>query len=213
MKLIDAARNKKFGIVRKLDNYFEEYDLNLQHYLDKEIRLLEIGVERGGSLGMWKQYFPRAHIVGLDINPDCAQYAQDGVKIYIGSQQDTSLLATISEKEGAFDIIIDDGGHTMKQQIGTFETLFPLLNDGGTYIVEDIHTSYWPAFGRGRKMVNLLKGLVDDMHNWAKKKKGRASLWNRMTARGSSNIKSIHFANGICFIKKGLVKGKNTITI
>lgn len=132
MKLIEAAKNKKRGVTYKLSNYFAEYDLNFQEYRDKPIKLLEIGVQKGGSLYMWREYFPNADIVGVDVSEKCKQFEGEGIKVYIGDQEDTNFLLEIEQKEGTFDIIIDDGGHTMKQQITTFKTLFPLLAEGGT---------------------------------------------------------------------------------
>ena len=37
----------------------------------------------GGSLEMWRDYFgPKAHIYGVDINPDCKVYERDGIKVF-----------------------------------------------------------------------------------------------------------------------------------
>jgi hypothetical protein len=74
----------------------------------------------------------------------------------------------VSEKHGPFDIVIDDGGHTMLQQIASVETLFPLLNEEGTYLVEDCHTSYWPAYADqgpdGQTFIEWVKDRIDDLN-------------------------------------------------
>jgi hypothetical protein len=71
---------------------------------------------------------------------------------------------------GPFDIIIDDGGHKMYQQKASFNALWPQLSDGGLYIVEDTHSSYWPGFGGGfraqKSFIEFSKDLVDRMHSW-----------------------------------------------
>jgi hypothetical protein len=65
-------------------------------------------------------------------------------------------------------VVIDDGGHTMRQQIASVETLFPLLADEGIYLVEDCHTSYWPEYADpadpGRTFVAWIKDRLDDLH-------------------------------------------------
>lgn len=236
MKLLDAAKNKDFGMLRKLENYFSEYDFHFRDFQEKHIRLLEIGVQGGGSLSMWQIYFPKASIVGIDIDTTCKKFERENVKVYIGDQEDTDFLITVNKKEGPFDIIIDDGGHTMKQQITTFKTLFPKLNDGGIYVIEDLHTSYWGEFGgkikRKNTMIGVLKDMIDDMHYWAINHP-RAKLSSRIKKKlnfhinnfgfkipiknisldpksvTQESIKSLHIADSICFIYKGKTKRHN----
>ena len=209
MKLLEAAQNRDFGNIHKLVNYFDEYDFMLRDYLDREISLLEIGVQNGGSLAMWKKYFPKAHITGIDINPDCARFRENGVNICIGSQSDADFLKTVNDEYGPFDIMIDDGGHTMNQQLTSFNTLFPLLKDGGIYSIEDLHTSYWRKFGFGGT-VRRIKKLIDDIHYWAPQQ-SRANLRQRIKNKLFSppkpdffqeNVRSIYIADSICFIRK-----------
>lgn len=214
MKLIDAAKSKKFGIVRKLENYYAEYDFNFAGLQGKSLKILEIGIQRGGSLAMWQEYFPHASITGIDIDPSCAQFEQHGVSVHIGSQEDSEFLRSVEKNDGPFDIVIDDGGHTMKQQITTFHTLFPLLNENGIYVIEDIRTSYWREFGGGgiRTTTRLIKNLIDEIHYWASNNP-RASIFLKIKNKLSpfkaipknvyqSSIRSIYIADSICFIHK-----------
>ncbi|MGD9700370.1 MAG: class I SAM-dependent methyltransferase [Acinetobacter sp.] len=89
---------------------------------------------------------------------------------YIGNQEDRSFWSEIKKHHGSFDIILDDGGHTMRQQINTFEEMFPTLSDGGIYICEDTHTSYMPSFGGGLRKAGTfheyIKDAIDKMHGW-----------------------------------------------
>jgi hypothetical protein len=124
--------------------YFHRYTRYYPAYLDKyrylPIRILEIGVLGGNSLKASREYFKNAtEIVGIDINPECKKYesSDNHVRVEIGSQDDHSFLTEVNTKYGPFDVIIDDGSHIIDHIIVSFETLFPLLNDNGTYIVED----------------------------------------------------------------------------
>lgn len=229
----EASRTKSNGSIRKLENYYDEYDFHFSRIRERaeksgtQIRILEIGVQGGGSLYMWKEYFPHIHITGVDIDPACRQYA-DGkcIDIEIGNQSNEHFLRKVEKEYGPFDIIIDDGGHTMNQQIVSFKTLFPLLKDGGIYVIEDIHTSYWYEFGgrirKRRTAVGLLKELVDDMHYWAARSP-RATIFGRVRRKiytlmkrqlplvSPKNIyeeyvKSIYIADSIAFIYKGKVE-------
>lgn len=132
---------------QKVESYFEVYDRYFAPLHGKPVKMLEIGVDRGGSIAAWKKYFGESELdyIGLDINPACSRFERKGVKIVIGDQMDRSLLAEIA-RAGPYDIVIDDGGHLTGQQIVSFEQLFGAVRDGGYYIVEDTHTSFWPTF-------------------------------------------------------------------
>jgi hypothetical protein len=149
-------------------HYFEIYDRHLASYRGRPVRVLEIGVYRGGGLEMLRHYLgPDAHLVGIDID-EVALAAARGYEVELGDQADPEFLRCVSEKHGPFDIIIDDGGHTMLQQIASVETLFPLLNEEGTYLVEDCHTSYWPAYADqgpdGQTFIEWVKDRIDDLN-------------------------------------------------
>jgi hypothetical protein len=130
-----------------------------QHYQEhfallrnKKLKILEIGVggyddpkSGGESLRMWKQYFPNSMIYGMDI-VDKSALEEDRIKIFQGSQDDEAFLKKIVTETGKFDIIIDDGSHRNNHVIKTFKILFPELNNGGIYVVEDTHTSYIPSY-------------------------------------------------------------------
>jgi hypothetical protein len=120
---------------------------------------------------MWKHYFgPGARIIGIDIDPVAREYAEDQVEIVIGDQGDRKFLSELRERVGAIDIFIDDGGHFMNQQIATFEEMWPAVTEGGVYLIEDVHTSYWPEYGGGRSgelsFVEFAKALVDSINAW-----------------------------------------------
>jgi hypothetical protein len=109
--------------------------------------ILEIGVYYGGSLKYLSDKFKDGNIYGIDIE-DKTQYDEERIKTYIVNQEDRNALNKFLEETNVeFDIIIDDGGHTMRQQQVSFGTLFKRLKKGGIYILEDLHTSRLDNFG------------------------------------------------------------------
>lgn len=159
-------------------------------------RVLEIGVQGGGSLKIWEKMFPNAEIVGIDILEDCKKYENGNIKVFIGDQHDVKFLETL----GNFDIIIDDGGHYMTQQQVSLKTLMEQLNPGGIYVIEDLHTSYWKQFKDiEHSTIEELKNLVDDLHEYADQH-GRCE--NPRGIINKYNLSEIHFYKGIVFLQK-----------
>ncbi len=158
--------------IHKWVHYFDVYEGYMQRYRNKPITMLEIGVSGGGSLEIWRQYLgPHATIFGIDIDPRCAQRVSSPNQVRIGSQDDPKFLASVIAEMGRPDIILDDGSHVARHQIASFNALFPHLKPGGLYIVEDVHTAYWPefydlAFWRTRTFIRYIHRLIDDMHGW-----------------------------------------------
>ncbi len=163
------AGHKSGRVLDKWVHYFPIYDRHLSPYRGRDLRVLEIGVYQGGSLDMWQWYLgPSSTLIGIDIDETATQLAAKDKIIVIGDQSDRDFLASVVQRYGPFDIIIDDGGHTMEQQITSIDVLFPSLVEGGVYIVEDCHTSYWEAYGGGRRrdgtFIEWIKDRIDDLH-------------------------------------------------
>ncbi len=130
--------------VHKWHHYFDAYERHFGSFRGRPVRMLEIGVFKGGSLEMWRQYLgPKARITGLDIDPACKAYVTDGTQVFIGDQADPAFLYEVLAEVGAPDLVLDDGGHTANQQIVSFETLYPTMPSDGVYMVEDTHTAFW----------------------------------------------------------------------
>ncbi|HBS40242.1 MAG TPA: hypothetical protein DEA75_17905 [Rhodobacteraceae bacterium] len=158
-------------LMTKMDHYLDVYHRLLAPWRSQDISFLEIGVWKGGSIKMWQDYFGAAsRLTFLDIDPACKTFEVPGIAVEIGDQSDHVFLQNIAVTHGPFDIIIDDGGHKMYQQKASFNALWPQLSDGGLYIVEDTHSSYWPGFGGGyraqKSFIEFSKDLVDRMHSW-----------------------------------------------
>jgi SAM-dependent methyltransferase len=132
------------------------YLRNYEHYFaplrDKEVRLLELGIKEGGSLLLWRDYFERGIIVGLDINPVSLDDQTGRIRTYQGAQQDTELLDRIARENApeGFDIIIDDCAHIGVLARASFWHLFDNhLKSGGVYVIEDWGTGYWDGWVDG----------------------------------------------------------------
>ena len=120
---------------------------------------------------MWRRYLgSQAKIIGVDVDPQCKALEAEGFEIWIGDQASPEFWQRFTQAHPAIDVVLDDGGHTMRQQIVTFEALFPALLDGGTYLCEDTHTSYFPSHGGGLRRAGTfheyVKALMDEMHAW-----------------------------------------------
>lgn len=115
---------------------------------------------------MWKNYFgPKAKIYGIDVNPKCKELEEENIKIFIGSQADRKFMKEIKKLIPPVDILIDDGGHTMHQQIVSYEELFDHVKNNGVYLCEDVLTSYWLKYGGGNKrkgtFIEYSKNFID----------------------------------------------------
>jgi cephalosporin hydroxylase len=136
-------------------NYCDIYEKFFAQMRNDNFVFIEAGIggynfiDRGGqSARMWREYFPNAKIVTFDIHekklPDF-----ENIEVFKGSQDDYVFLSNIVNNVGAPKVFIDDGSHLSKQQIITFEAIFPLLQSGGIYVVEDIETSWYERDGFG----------------------------------------------------------------
>jgi hypothetical protein len=157
----------------KHKDYFPIYDeIFSNNSIDRlgNYKILEIGVDIGSGVRALKRHFPNSKIYGLDILAECKKHEEENIEIIIGSQVDDSVLDLLKKEN--FDIIIDDGSHHNTHVFKTFESLFPSLSNEkiGLYIVEDIHTSYWPYYEGGLRKnnstVEKFKNLIDHQHAW-----------------------------------------------
>ena len=178
---------------------------NFKSYINKDLVLLEIGVNSGGSIDMWKQYFGAGlKYIGVDISPWVYEHFHDpsaGVHIYTGSQENRTFLEYLAKSIPDVDILIDDGGHTMKQQILTLKMTFSKVKDGGLYLCEDVETSYVPYYGGGLRrkgsFIEFAKILIDSQYSYFHGDKSVDVLGTALWQSGS-----ISFHTGIVVIEK-----------
>ena len=158
-------------LIDKWEQYIGIYEAELASMVaaGQPLSLLEIGVQNGGSLQIWKKYLPPgSRLVGIDINPDCSKLELDeNTTLHIADASSKKVLDGVLG-DMMFDVIIDDGSHQSKDVINTYKTLFSRLRGGGKYIIEDLHTSYWTEYGgsfRGKtSSIEFLKSLVDGLN-------------------------------------------------
>jgi hypothetical protein len=210
--------------------YAQHYQWHFAPLRLKKLKILEIGVggyedpQAGGeSLIMWKDYFPNSMIYGIDI-VDKKAIEEDRIKVFQGRQEDETFLRKVVTEAGKFDIIIDDGSHNGEHVIKSFRRLFPALNNGGFYAVEDTHSSYLPSIKNWSKIcdysvsphwidyggsldindpktsVNYFKSLVDCLSHQEILNPGYSPSYF------DKNIVSIHFYRNLVVLHKG----KNT---
>ncbi len=132
----------QYGTDKVSHGFCAFYDRHLRAQRKRIAKILEIGIFGGSSLYMWRDYFPNAVIHGMDLGPVELDSA-DRITTYVGDQEDRATLQSVIDSAGTdFDLIIDDGGHTMGQQQASLGYLFPHVRPGGYYVVEDLHTSF-----------------------------------------------------------------------
>ena len=194
-------RQNNKRLIYKYLHYFDIYDRHFNHYRNKEVVILEIGVSQGGSLQMWKEYFgEKSRIFGIDVDPRCKNLEEENIKIFIGSQSDKNFLREVKTQIPPIDILIDDGGHTMVQQIVSYEELFDSIKEDGIYLCEDLHTSYWESYGGGYKrkgsFIEYSKNFIDFLNAYHSKQ--RSLRVNGFT----KSVESIHYYDSIIVIEK-----------
>lgn len=206
----------------KWAGYLPHYERWLSGLKNKPIALLEIGVQAGGSLEIWAEYFEHAaHIIGCDVDPRCGElpYEDPRIKVLVGDINDRQLLVNLHSIAPKLDVVIDDGSHRSADIIQSFLSLFPTLSDDGLYVVEDLHCSYWQNdYGGGlyhpASAMSFFKKIVDIINrpSWGVEIDTMAFLdpfrpivdriqagvdWSLLT-----EIHRIEFVNSMCLIQK-----------
>lgn len=187
--------------------YTQHYHRYFGPLKNKRLNVLEIGVggyelldEGGASLRMWKAYFRKSRIVGIDLY-DKSRFSEHRIDIRQCDQTDSEVLLRLSSEYGGFDIIIDDGSHLNEHVIKTFCLLFPLLRQNGIYVVEDTQTAYWPSWGGGisnpQTSVAFFKGLVDGLNHV------EYPIANYEPDYFDQNVVEIAFFHNLILIRKG----------
>ncbi len=222
-RLMHILENHKGKVLDKWERYIYVYDRLFREFLDREIRILEIGVQNGGSLEVWAEYFQNAkEIVGCDIDPKCGElkFEHEHVKVVVCDATKPECVEKIQNITKEFDIIIDDANHYSQDIIKTFLLFFPLLKEGGIYIIEDLHVSYWKNFMNKQNIgglnnplsaLSFLKRLIDVINRdgiprsnkpWQILKDFISAYNLEIDPIHLTHIESIEFTNSLAIIKK-----------
>lgn len=185
--LYSLFQRNKGKSIHKWIHYFPIYERYFSPYVNKSIIMLEIGVSKGGSMSMWRDYFgPYATIIGIDIDPACKNVEEKQCHVRIGSQSDTKFLGEVLSEFGTPDIVLDDGSHLMNDMLTSFSFLYPQLNNNGVYIVEDCHTCYWAEYGGALKhpdsFIEKAKDMIDTMNAYHYDDKQKVNDFTNTTA-------------------------------
>jgi hypothetical protein len=171
---------QNLGLIYKTDKvthhkYDKIYDFFLKNMYEKQGSILEIGINKCSSLKVWLELFPNAYIYGIDIKVE-----KQGSKFEIFKKDQSKEQDLLEIKEKIKDknlfFINDDGSHIPEHQLLTFNTFFPLLEEGGIYIIEDIETSYWTKKGlygystrygykHEKSIIELFKDVADGVNS------------------------------------------------
>ncbi len=191
--------------------YAKHYETHFAPLRRQQLNVLEIGVggyedpgSGGASLRMWRTYFPKGQIYGIDIH-DKSAHDDRRIKTFRGSQVDEHFLEEVLKTIGRVDIIIDDGSHQNEHVLTTFNFLFPRLSENGIYVIEDTQTSYWRGYGGSSDELNrldttmgFLKHLIDGL-NYAEVEKE-----NYIPTYLDRHIVGMHFYHNMVLIRKGM---------
>ncbi len=219
-KLKDIFHTREKAI-DKFEHYFPLYEKWFSKFVNRSPRILEIGIQNGGSSQMWLEYFgPGTKIVGVDIDESCLQHSTDSIKIVIGDQGSSDFWDKFVSfngiaNENKFDIIIDDGSHDNPHQILTLQKTYGLLKDGGVYWCEDTHTSYYNCrvhdggYKNPNSFTEYVKNLIDvisDHHTYYAV--GVGFTPNNLHVdphfvKLYNQIQGIHFYDSIVVVEKG----------
>jgi len=144
-------------------NYTEVYQYFFQPMRNDARKVFEIGVASGSSLFMFRDYFPKAVIYGIDIE-DSHRLDSPRIKTFVADQANRKQLQQFVDAHGSdFDLILDDGGHTMEQQQVSFGYFFAHVKPGGYYVIEDVHTSLMvPGWGIDEDQKNTTLAMIEN---------------------------------------------------
>ena len=184
--------------------HYQRYFAPLRH---RRLNIMEIGVggyeDMGGgaaSLRMWKAYFRKSRLVGIDLY-DKSHLSESRIEIRQCDQTNAQALLHLVKEYGGFDIVIDDGSHLNDDVVNTFKILFPTLRPNGIYAVEDTQTAYWQTWGGGienpQSSISFFKRLVDGLNH------SEYPIANYTPTYLDRHIVEIVFFHNLVLIRKG----------
>jgi 23S rRNA U2552 (ribose-2'-O)-methylase RlmE/FtsJ len=228
--LLDIHMGLSEKVSDKWESYFPVYERLFEPLRERDLNMLEIGVQNGGSLDTWSQYFANAkHIVGCDIDPKCDDlwYADARVNVVVGNACTPEVKSRVLAHAPEFDIVIDDGSHTTPDIIAAFLLYFPVVRPGGLFVVEDTHAIYRQGAGgvlSQKSAQAFFKSVAEltNLEHWQSELHPQTLMSTFFPSRQSfpawlfeEQVSSVEFANSLIVIRKGHVPsrlGKRLVT-
>ena len=208
----------KGNVSDKWSIYLDEYSRLFAPYRNMPVQLLEIGIQNGGSLEIWAEYFRNAKkLVGCDVDPACAQirFATTKIEVVVGDANAPETVSKIRSIANQYHLVIDDGSHKSDDIIKSFSNYFDMVREGGLYVAEDLHCSYWSEYGGGLydpvSSVMFFKALADivNQEHWGIERPRNSVLEGFHSCYGVhfneevlSQVHSVEFVNSICVVRK-----------
>lgn len=203
----------------KWEHYFPVYERLFAERREQPITLLEVGVQNGGSLEVWAKYFPNArHILGVDIDPKVGDlvYEDSRIRAHVADGTTAAAVDAIGHDKFPVDIFIDDGSHFNEHVIKSFLLFFPLLKEGGIYVIEDTHTSYFHEYDSHlfapTSMMSFFQRMSDvvNREHWGAALSAEAAITSLLALNGLSaasldwigQVDAITFTNSMIIIEK-----------
>ena len=213
-------------VSQKWSLYLDVYERVLAPRREDALRLVEIGVQNGGSLEIWAKYFPSATaIVGCDIDERCAalRFEDPRIGVVVGPVNARETARALLALANPIDVFVDDGSHRSPDVILGFMNYFPFVRPGGVYLVEDLHCAYRPEYEGGIHKPNAVaffRALVDAMQGeYWQEQAGVAEVLAPFVPAGAApdavklagQIASIAFHDSLCVIEKRPADGSGRL--
>lgn len=171
----------------KYPHYYPIYDQYFSRFYGTPCTVLEIGVDKGGSLKLWDNLFgAHAIVAGIDSNPECIGFGR-GFHVFIGNQADEKFLSYVWDTLGCIDVVIDDGSHVDSDIRASFDFFYPRLSEDGVYLIEDIHDH------REYRFSDWAKERVNDL----------SARYHSGDQTFAETTKAIHFHNSVIVFERG----------
>ncbi|RYF77103.1 MAG: class I SAM-dependent methyltransferase, partial [Comamonadaceae bacterium] len=198
--------------------YLDVYERLFASRRADPVRLLEIGIQNGGSLEIWARYFPKAlSLVGCDIDPACRglRFDDPRISVVVGDANTDQAAHDVLAHGATLDIVLDDGSHQSGDIVRSFHRYFPHVAQGGVFVAEDLHCSYWQGFQGGLQepasslaFFRRLSDVINHEH-WGNGARRADLLATLSQAYGIefddallSSIHSVEFVNSLCIVRK-----------
>jgi hypothetical protein len=218
--------NKTEKVSDKWESYLNTYDKLFEEFKYQPINLFEIGIQNGGSLETWAEYFKNAKtIIGCDIEPMCnlLKFSDDRIKLVVNDIKSPATYKIINSWVDSLDIVIDDGSHNSIDILEAFGKYFPMMNPGGVYVIEDTHTLYWKDWGEGSQnkfnAYTFFKKMIDviNIQFWEKEMSIEQYMSDFFESGAipsfvvDGSIESIEFRNSLIIVRKSNTEILNSL--